>query len=122
MKVLKPGGKLISISGPLDPAFARAQGLNPALRFLLRVMSAGIRRKARRAGVDYSFLFMQADGGQLARLARLLEDGTIRPVVDRTFGFDGMNDAIAYLDGSRAKGKIVVTMQPASPDRPGATA
>lgn len=28
LSVLKPGGKLISISGPPDPAFAREQGLN----------------------------------------------------------------------------------------------
>lgn len=41
LKVLKPGGKLISISGPPDPAFARAQGLNVVLRLLLRLMSAG---------------------------------------------------------------------------------
>lgn len=36
LKVLKPGGKLISISGPPDPAFARAQGLNPLIRLILR--------------------------------------------------------------------------------------
>lgn len=110
LKVLKPGGKLISISGPPDPAFARAQGLNVVLRFVLRLLSAGIRRKAKRAGVDYSFLFMSADGNQLEQITQLIEDGTIRPVVDRTFPFEKLNDAIAYIDTGRAKGKVVVTL------------
>lgn len=111
LKVLKPGGKLISISGPPDPAFARAQGLNVVLRFVLRLLSAGIRRKAKRAGVDYSFLFMRADGMQLSRIAKLIEDGTIRPVVDRVLPFEKLNEAFAYIDTGRAKGKVVVTLK-----------
>ncbi|SDG96850.1 NADP-dependent oxidoreductase [Pelagibacterium luteolum] len=111
LKILKPGGKLISISGPPDPAFARAQGLNAVLRLVLRLMSAGIRRKAKRAGIDYSFLFMRADGEQLERIAKLIEDGTIRPVIDRVFPFGQLNEALAYIDTGRAKGKVVVTMK-----------
>ncbi|MEC3910582.1 NADP-dependent oxidoreductase [Sphingobium sp. CR2-8] len=111
LKVLKPGGKLISISGPPDPAFAKAQGLNIVLRLLLRATSVGIRRKAKRAGVDYSFLFMHADGGQLAKLTSLIENGTIKPVVDRVFPFDRMDDAMAQLDKGGAKGKLVVRVR-----------
>lgn len=108
LKVLKPGGKLISISGPPDPAFAEAQGLNVVLRTVLRVLSAGIRRKAKRADVKYAFLFMRADGKQLGTLAKLFEDGVLRPVIDRRYPFGSLNDAIAYVDSGRAKGKVVV--------------
>lgn len=87
--------KLISISGPPDPAFAKAQGLNAVMRLVLRLMSAGIRRKAKRARVDYSFLWMHADGGQLDRIARLIEEGHICPVVDQTFPFEQLNEAMA---------------------------
>ncbi|WP_145145371.1 NADP-dependent oxidoreductase [Roseomonas gilardii] len=111
LKVLKPGGKLISLSGPPDPAFARAQGLNMVLRLAVRLLSAGIRRKAKRAGVDYSFLFMRAEGEQLGRIAKLIEDGTIRPVLDRVFPFEQLNDALAYIETGRAKGKVVVTLK-----------
>ncbi|HEX7856384.1 MAG TPA: NADP-dependent oxidoreductase [Sphingobium sp.] len=111
LKVLKPGGKLISISGPPDPAFARAQGLNGVLRLVLRLLSAGIRRKAKHADVDYSFLFMRASGEQLGQITKLIEDGTIRPVVDRTFPFEQLNDAFAYIETGRAKGKVVVTLK-----------
>jgi NADPH:quinone reductase-like Zn-dependent oxidoreductase len=108
LKVLKPGGKLISISGPPDPAFARKQGLNWLMRQVTRLLSAGIRGKAKRHGATYSFLFMQASGEQLAKITTLIESGTIRPVVDRVFPFDKLNDALAYIDTGRAKGKVVV--------------
>lgn len=111
INVLGRGGKLISISGPPDPIFARDHGLNVVMRLAVRLLSASIRRKATRAGVEYSFLFMRADGGQLAQITRLVEDGTIRPVVDRIFPFDSLNDAFAYIDNGHAKGKVVITMK-----------
>lgn len=113
LAVLKPGGKLISISGPPDPAFARTQGLNWGLRQVMRALSFGIRRKAKARRIDYSFLFMRADGEQLARIASLVEDGGIRPVLDRTFPFAQTNEAMAYLETGRAKGKVVVTLDDA---------
>lgn len=113
LAVLKPGGKLISISGPPDPAFARTQGLNWGLQQVMRALSFGIRRKAKARRIDYSFLFMRADGEQLARIASLVEDGGIRPVLDRTFPFAQTNEAMAYLETGRAKGKVVVTLDDA---------
>lgn len=108
LKVLRPGGRLISISGPPDPAFARDQGLNLVLRLVMRMLSASIRRKAKRAGVTYSFLFMRADGSQLSEIDTLIERGAIRPVIDRTYPFAQLNEALAYVDSGRAKGKVVV--------------
>lgn len=111
LNVLKPGGKLISISGPPDPAFGREQGLNWFLRQVLRLLSFSIRRKAKSKRVDYSFLFMRANGEQLGRIASLIEAGAIRPVVDRVFPFADTNDAVAYVDSGRAKGKVVLTLK-----------
>lgn len=109
LNVLKPGGKLISISGPPDVRFAKSLGLNPVLRFVMRMLSRGIVKKARRRGVDYAFLFMRADGRQLAEIATLIDAGVIRPVVDKVYPFAQTADALAYVETGRAKGKIVVT-------------
>ncbi|TPN43722.1 MULTISPECIES: NADP-dependent oxidoreductase [unclassified Mesorhizobium] len=111
LHVLKPGGKLISISGPPDPGFASKQGLNMVLKLVLRLLSRGIRRKARRAGVGYSFLFMWAQGDQLGKITSLIESGIIRPVMDRTFPFENTNEALAYVETGRAKGKVVVKIR-----------
>lgn len=111
LQVLKPGGKLISISGPLDPAFAKAQGLNGLLRIVFGLMSRSIRRKAKARGVDYAFLFMRADGEQLEHIRSLIEGGVIRPVLDRIFPFAALNEGFAYIETGRAKGKVVVTVK-----------
>jgi len=111
LAVLKPGGKLISISGPPDPEFAREKRLNLALRMLLRLLSRNIRAKARRRGVGFSFLFMWAQGDQLGKITSLIESGAIRPVVDRVFPFEATNEALAYVESGRAKGKVVVKVR-----------
>jgi alcohol dehydrogenase len=109
--VLKPGGKLISVSGPPDPAFANSAGLNPILRQATRLLSYPTRRTARRHGVTYSFLWMKANGQQLAKIASLADSGIIRPVIDRVFPFESTKEALAYVDQGRAKGKVIVTMK-----------
>src|SRR5437899_1180760 len=47
LRVLKPGGKLISISGPPDPEFARYLGLSRMLELMMRLLSFRIRRQAK---------------------------------------------------------------------------
>jgi len=108
LAVLRSGGKLISISGPPDPGFARQKKLGWPVRQLFRLLSFGIRRKAKHCGAGYSFLFMRADGEQLAKITALIEAGAIRPVIDRVFPFEATNEAMAYVDTGRARGKVVV--------------
>jgi NADPH:quinone reductase-like Zn-dependent oxidoreductase len=111
LSVLKPGGQLISISGPPDPAFARNRGASSILRVAMGLLSYRIRRKAKRHRVSYSFLFMRASGDQLRQITPLIESRTIRPVVDRVFPFESLNEAMAYVETGRAKGKVVVRVK-----------
>lgn len=108
LRVLKPGGRLISISGPPDPDFAKDIGAPGFVGLVLRALSAGVRRKAKGLGLEYSFLFMKPSGDQLARIAQLIDGGAIRPVVDKVFPFENTNDALAYVEQGRAKGKVVI--------------
>jgi NADPH:quinone reductase-like Zn-dependent oxidoreductase len=111
LRVLKPGGKLISISGPPDPAFAREIGSSWILGPATRVLSHRIRQAAKRRQVSYSFLFMRAAGDQLGEITSLIDSGVIRPVLDRVFPFESTDAALAYLEKGRAKGKVVVKMK-----------
>ncbi|MEE4786293.1 NADP-dependent oxidoreductase [Pseudomonas alliivorans] len=111
LKVLKPGGHLISISGPPTPAFAEQQKLNRVLKQVMRLLSYGIRKKARKQGVAYSFVFMRTSGAQLKEVTRLIEAGIIKPILDRTFAFQQTADALAYVEQGRAKGKVVVQLR-----------
>ena len=109
--ILKPGGRLVSLVGPLDAAFGRARQLNFLLVMVFGWMSRKVKRLARRRGADYSFLFVHPDGKQLAALGELLDDGRLRPVIDKVFPFEQAVEALAYLDQGRAKGKVVVRLR-----------
>ena len=111
LQVLKPGGHLISISGPPTPAFAAEQGFPWPVKQVLRLLSFGIRRKAKARGVTYAFVFMRAEGKQLSQITALVEKGAIRPVVDRSFTLDQTAEALAYVEQGRAKGKVVVKVR-----------
>jgi NADPH:quinone reductase-like Zn-dependent oxidoreductase len=82
LRVLKPGGKLISISGPPDHDFAKEIGAPWFVKLIMRLLSAGVRKKAKRLKVSFSFLFMKANGNQLKEITSLIDNGVIRPVID----------------------------------------
>ena len=110
LQILRPGGHLISISGPPTPAFAVARGLAWPLKQVLRLLSWRIRNKASKHASQYSFVFMRADGAQLREITALVESGAIRPVIDKVFAFEDTDKALNYVDSGRAKGKVVVQM------------
>lgn len=111
LRVLKPGGMLISLSGPPDPDFAKEIGLSWMIRQVMRFLSYRVRKNAKQQQVRYSFLFMRASGEQLREITSLINAGIIRPVVDRVFPFESTNEALAYVENGRAKGKVVVKVR-----------
>jgi NADPH:quinone reductase-like Zn-dependent oxidoreductase len=86
--VLRPGGQVISISGPPDLPFAKSLKLGLVLRRVRAMLGRGVLKKAKARGGSCSFLVIQADGGQLAQRAGLIDARVSRPVVDRVFPFD----------------------------------
>lgn len=109
--ILKPGGKIVSIVGPLDAAFARAKQLNVVLRFVFGLMSRKIMRLANKRDVTYAFHFVRPEGSQLGEIGKLLEAEQIKPVIDKVFAFDRAKEALDYLAQGRAKGKVVINMK-----------
>ena len=108
LNVLRPGGKLVSITGPATPAFAAEVNAPWFLKPVFWALSRGTYKKARQRGVGFDFLFMKANGRQLEDIAALIDAGQIRPVVDRVFPFAETNQAIALVESGRAKGKVVI--------------
>ena len=81
------------------------------LELVTRLLSFRIRRQAKRYQVNYSFLFMRANGDQLRQIGSLIETGAIRPVLDRVFPFESTKEAMAYVEKGRAKGKVVIKVR-----------
>jgi NADPH:quinone reductase-like Zn-dependent oxidoreductase len=108
LKVLKPGGQLISISGPPTPQFAQERGAPWVIRQVMHLLSLSIRRKARKLGIRYAFVFMRANGAQLQEITQLVESGVVRPVIDRTYPLESTAEALRYIEQGRSKGKVVI--------------
>lgn len=111
LNVLRPGGKLVSISGPVTPAFATEVKAPWYLKPVFWALSRATYKKARQRKVGFDFLFMKADGRQLREIAALIDNGPIRPVIDRIYPFAETNEAIAHVESGRAKGKIVIKVK-----------
>lgn len=110
-RVLRPGGRLVSISGPPDPNFADQIGAPWFVKLFTRLASSGARRAAKRRGATFSFLFMRANGEQLQEIATLIDAGVIRAVVDKVFPFKSTNEALSYVETGRARGKVVIAVK-----------
>jgi NADPH:quinone reductase-like Zn-dependent oxidoreductase len=111
LNILKPGGKAISISGPPTPDFAKKVGAPWFVKIVLSLISSGIRRKAKKLNVDYSFLFMRAQGDQLEQITDLIAAGVIEPIIDKVFPFAQTNEALEYVESGHAKGKVVIKIK-----------
>jgi len=111
LNVLKTEGKAISISGPPTADLAVETSAPWYVKIILNLISAGIRKKAKKQNVGYEFLFMRSEGGQLSQITTLIESGIIKPIIDKVFPFEQTNEALAYVESGRAKGKVVVKMK-----------
>ena len=73
---------------------------------------------ARKYKARYEYLFVHANGDQLAEIARLVENGAISPVIDRVFPLEQVRDALAYSESGRATGKVVIKVNASEPVLP----
>jgi NADPH:quinone reductase-like Zn-dependent oxidoreductase len=111
-EIMKPGTKIVSVAALPEPQTAiRDLGGRQALSAIFWLISYGIRSRARRAGVSYRYLFMHPSGSDLALLAELIEQGNLKAIVDRTYPFAKIAEALNYVESGRAKGKVVITNQ-----------
>ncbi|MEN2399237.1 NADP-dependent oxidoreductase [Flavobacterium sp. MC2016-06] len=111
LKLLKPGGILVSLTGPPTPEFADELSLPWYLKLLMKFLSAAPRKLADKLKVTFYFLFMKASGKQLSEITSLIEAGVIRPVIDKVFPFEQTNEAMAYVETGRVKGKAVIKIK-----------
>lgn len=108
LNILRRGGKLVSITGPVTPAFASQLKAPWFLKLLFWGLSRSTVKKAQQRNVSFDFLYMAASGPQLQEITSLIEAGHIRPVVDRVYQFSETNEALAYVESGRVQGKVVI--------------
>ena len=111
LKVLRPGGIVLGIKGPPDEKFARASGFNLVLRTLMKLLSSKVNKIAKSLGVRYEFLFVTSSGAQLAELSALVEQGVLRPVLEKVLPFSQTIEAVDQVAHAKiSRGKAVVSL------------
>ncbi len=106
--VVKPGGIVVTVGGRPDAKFAKAWGLSFPLVWLLGFLNRRVDRLAMEKQARFEYVFMKASGAQLEQIAALVDQGIIKPVLDKTFPFEEAADAVAFVESGRAVGKVVV--------------
>lgn len=110
LQILKPNAQVVSLVGPPDASFARNRGMNFLMKWVFGLISSKIIRLAKKRNIQYAFMFVHPDGQQLSEIAKLIDDGHIKPVIDKVFSFDQALEALTYLEAGRAKGKVVIRL------------
>jgi NADPH:quinone reductase-like Zn-dependent oxidoreductase len=103
-EVIKQGGKVISIAGPLDEESAKMFGMaDYKLPEELEQLSNAKEAK-------YKYIFMHPNGAHLSEIKTLVEDEKIKPIIDKVYPFSESIAAFTHLASGRAKGKIVIKL------------
>jgi NADPH:quinone reductase-like Zn-dependent oxidoreductase len=101
-RVLTSGGRLV-IVGNTD----RGRWLGP-MAGMLRALTLAPFVSQRIGG-----MLAQVNRKDLAILADLMQAGTLRSVIDRRYRLADVPEAIRYLEGGHARGKVVIAVDPA---------
>jgi alcohol dehydrogenase len=111
-RVLKRrGGVVVSVSGMPDREFAQRNGQGTLKSLLFAVASRRIAQAASASNARYRFMLMHPNGEQLERLAALVDQGVVKPLVDRVYPFEQVGDALAYVETGHARGKVIVQIR-----------
>ena len=100
--VVKKGGMVVSVVGPLDEESAKMFGM--ADYKLPTELSNLVSEKE----AAYKFIFMHPNVSHLGEIKALVEDDKIKPIIDKVYPFSESIEAFTHLASGRAKGKIVV--------------
>ncbi|MGH0592318.1 NADP-dependent oxidoreductase [Bacillus pretiosus] len=109
--IIKSGGNIVSVSGIPNARFGKEFGSGFFKTLLFSLASKKLTALEKKHNAQYSFLFMKPSGDQLRTIANYIEDGKIKPVIDRVFPFEDAQKAMEYSEAGRAKGKIIVKIK-----------
>ena len=110
-KVLKDGGRVVSIKGTVDSITAKQLGLNRLIQMIIAFQARKVFKAASKMNASYRFLYMSPNGEQLKKIAKLYELVAIKPIIDKTYEFSESIQALEYLSKGHAKGKVVVKIR-----------
>lgn len=98
-RVLTPKATVVLVGGPMT-----YRGFGPLPHLARTLLVSRLRSQT------VTIVMAKTTKEDLATLAELLENGTVRSVIDRTYPLSRAAQALAYLGAGHARGKVVITM------------
>lgn len=109
LSIIKPGGRLLSLRTAPNKQFAIDKGFPKWKQIIFGLVGSKFDKKAKKKGVQYRFIFVRADGNQLEKITKIIEENNIVPAIDPTnFTIDEINDALKLVAKGHTKGKVVI--------------
>lgn len=109
-KIIKPGGKVVSIAGLPNYRFGKEYGVPLWKRLAFGIVTRNLTKLEKQTKASYTFLFMKPSGTQLDILGQLIEAEIIKPVIDRIVPLSKIEEALTYSQSGHATGKIILQM------------
>lgn len=109
---IKTGGVVISVAGPPDKEMRQKFGSNFIVRFFMWMMARKVYAAAQAKNARYYRYLTESNGEQLSQITALVEQGRIKAIIDQVFPFEQGIEAFEYLAAGRAKGKVIIKINP----------
>ena len=111
MSILKKGGRLVSLRGMPNGAFAKRMNLPKWKQILFGIVGRKFDKLANKYGVTYDFIFVESNGRQLQEITDLFTELQIKPSIDAVYSFDQINEALYKVANGRSRGKTVISFE-----------
>ncbi|MBS0388822.1 MAG: NAD(P)-dependent alcohol dehydrogenase, partial [Proteobacteria bacterium] len=98
--VLGPEGAAVLIGGT-----GGGNWLGPMSRSVVAMVEAPFHRN--RMG----FMLAKLTGDDMTKLAQLMQEGRLTPVIDRTYKLAETSEAIRYVEAGHARGKVIIEVE-----------
>lgn len=105
--ILKKGGRIVSLRAMPNRTFAKRMGLGWGKQILFGLAAAKIERQAKKKQ-HYDFVFVTANGPQLAQASEILAKSQVRPALGKRYSLEQVKEAMADVAHGHSRGKVLI--------------
>lgn len=111
LSVLKTGGRLLSLKGIPNKEFAIRNKFSTFKKSIFTLAGLKYDKQAKREGKEYRFMFVYANGDQLKKITKIVEDNNILPKIDpHVFNIYQANEALKLVSNGHTNGKVIIQL------------
>ena len=108
-KILKEGGKLVSLRGLPNGKFAKRIGMPFFKQMLFKLVGSKYDKMTAKKNQTYDFIFVHESSKQLEEIGNLFNrENPLKTSIDSVYSLDEVNDALKKVSMGRSRGKTII--------------